>query len=206
MGGHPPATAAAAAAILRATFASGGSPQSALAVHGAGACCGRGDVPTTLAEPTCTASGRCWIMAKVSSAAAVRCVICLLACLSCLSRKAAVPLLSPPGWPVRPPRLPPAPTRPRPPLPPAPPPSSLGAGSPAALICCNHPQFRIHKMRTRKPRANCNGRCTRKAETLPHSEPPPIAIRTAFLTTVPVALGGGLAVLEVAGAAGTYTQ
>ena len=167
----------------------------------------RGGRRSANSPPTCTASGRCWIMAKVSTAAAVSWVICLLACLSCLSQKAAVPLLSSPGWLVRPPRFPPAPTRPRWPLPPAPPPpSALGAGSPAALICCNHPQFRIHEMRTRKPRANCNGRCIREAETLPHTEPPPIAIRTAFLTTVPVALGGGLAVVDGAGTAGTYTQ
>ena len=49
-------------------------------------------------------------------------------------------------------------------------------------------------MRTQKPRASCNERCTRKVETLPNSEPPLIATRKAFFTKIPVALGGGLAV------------
>ena len=149
---------------------------------------------------------RGWIMAKVSSAPAVRWVMppglpvlfepggsSALAFTARLTGATTAFATSPP-----PPTIAHAPR--------TTPTSALGAGSPAAFICCNRRQFRIHEMRKRKPRASCNGRCIREAETLPYSEPPPIATRTAFLTTVPVALVGVLAVWEVAQTAGTHTQ
>jgi hypothetical protein len=61
-------------------------------------------------------------------------------------------------------------------------------------------------MRTRKPRASSNERCTRKAETLPNSEPPLIGTRTAFFTKSPVALGGCLAGSEPAATPRTQPQ